>query len=36
VADGESVPAGDRDRFVRAMTNLRVLRRELEREVDGK
>lgn len=29
VAEGESVDAGDRDRFVKARTSLRVLRREL-------
>lgn len=36
VADGENVEAGDRDRFVKAMTDLRVLRNELERQLDGK
>lgn len=36
VADGETVEAGDRDRFVKAITDLRVLRNELERQVDGK
>lgn len=36
VADGETVEAGDRDRFVKARTNLRVLRNELERQLDGK
>lgn len=30
VAEGESAEAGDRDRFVKARTNLRVLRGELE------
>lgn len=36
VADGESVEAGDRNRFVKARTNLRVLMNELERRLDGK
>lgn len=36
VADGETVEAGHRDRFVKAMTDLRVLRNELERQLDGK
>lgn len=36
VAEGETVEAGDRDRFVRAKTDLRVLRRELVRGRDGK
>lgn len=36
VADGETVEAGDRDRFVRAKTDLRVLRRELGRGRDGR
>lgn len=36
VADGETVEAGARDRFVKARTNLRVLRNELERQLDGK
>ncbi len=35
VADGETVEAGDRDRFVKARTNLRVLRKELERQIDA-
>ncbi|MDP2498642.1 MAG: hypothetical protein Q8W44_11740 [Candidatus Palauibacterales bacterium] len=36
VADGDTVEAGDRDRFVKARTDLRVLRKELERQLDGK
>lgn len=36
VAEGETVDAGDRDRFVRARTNLRVLKGELERAGDGR
>lgn len=36
VADGETVEAGDRDRFVKAITDLRVLRNELERQLDGR
>jgi hypothetical protein len=36
VADGETVDAGDRDRFVKARTNLRVLKRELEEASDGR
>lgn len=36
VADGETVDAGDRDRFVRARTNLRVLKGELEDAVGGR
>ena len=36
VADGDTVEAGDRDRFVKARTDLRVLRNELERQLDGK
>lgn len=36
VAEGETVDAGDRDRFVKARTNLRVLMNELERQLDGK
>lgn len=36
VAEGESVDAGDRDRFVKARTNLRVLKHELGRERDGR
>lgn len=36
VADGESVEAGDRERFVKARPNLRVLKRELERKLAGK
>lgn len=36
VAEGESVAAGDRDRFVRAKTNLRVLKNELEGADAGK
>lgn len=35
VADGESVEAGDRERFVKAKTALRVLKRELERGRGG-
>ncbi|MFB6240821.1 MAG: hypothetical protein ABEJ46_04575 [Gemmatimonadota bacterium] len=36
VADGETVDAGDRDRFVKARTNLRVLKRELEEASGGR
>ena len=36
VAEGETVEAGNRDRFVKARTDLRVLRNELERRLDGK
>lgn len=36
VADGDTVEAGDRDRFVKARTDLRVLKNELERQLDGK
>lgn len=36
VADGESVDAGDRDRFVKARASLRVLKRELEDTSDGR
>lgn len=36
VSDGDTVEAGDRDRFVKARANLRVLKRELEGGRDGK
>lgn len=36
MADGDTVDAGDRDRFVKARPNLRVLARELEGRLDGK
>lgn len=36
VANGDTIEAGDRDRFVKARPNLRVLTRELERRLDGK
>lgn len=36
MADGDTVEAGDRERFVKARPNLRVLARELERSLDGK